>query len=133
MRNADVIIILVAPENVNNIGAVARALKNMGFSELRLVRPPKNWRIQGKKMAMFAVDVLKRGKVFPSLEKAVDDLNFVVGTTRRNGTGRGIFLPFQETVTKIRENSKRLRAGIVFGCESKGLANKDKIPPKHHR
>lgn len=125
MKHANLVVVLVAPENVDNIGAVARALKNTGFSELRLVRPPKHWRTKGRKMAMSAADVLRRGKEFVSLEKAVYDLNFVVGTTRRQGTGRGFFLPFRETLEKVRKSSARLKTGIVFGCESKGLANKD--------
>lgn len=125
MDNTNIAIILVAPENVDNIGAVARAVKNTGFSDLRLVRPPRNWRVKGKKMAMSAADVLKRGEVFPSLEKAVNDRNLVIGTTRRNGAGRGFFSPFREVIAKIRKSAGRLKVGIVFGCESKGLANRD--------
>ncbi len=125
MENKNIAIILVAPENVDNIGAVARALKNTGFSDLRLVRPPLNWRVKGKKLAMSAVDVLKNGKVFPSLEKAVHDRNLVIGTTRRNGTWRGFFSPFREMISKVRRSAGVLKVGIVFGCESKGLANDD--------
>ena len=125
MKNKNVAVILVFPENADNIGAVARALKNTGFSELRLVRPPRNWRVKGKKLAMSATDVLKAGKEYVSLEKAVHDRSLVIGATRRHGAGRGSFLPFQEAITKVRKSSDRLRVGIVFGCESKGLANKD--------
>ena len=74
---------------------------------------------------MSAADVLKRGRVFQSLEKAVEDRKLVIGTTRRNGAGRGSFLPFQKAILKVRESSGRLKVAIVFGCESKGLANKD--------
>ncbi|MBU9888263.1 MAG: RNA methyltransferase [Candidatus Omnitrophica bacterium] len=125
MKKTNVAIILVGPENPDNIGAVARALKNTGFSDLRLVRPPRPWRLKGRKMAMAARDVLDRAKVCGTLEAAVRDRNFVLGTTRRAGAGRGSFLPFREAVARARSVSEKGKVGFVFGCESKGLANKD--------
>ncbi|HNX68387.1 MAG TPA: RNA methyltransferase [Candidatus Omnitrophota bacterium] len=125
MKPEHISVILVRPENIDNIGAVARAVKNMGFSDLRLVRPPTNWRTQGKKMAMSAGDILQKARVFGSLEETVRDLNLVVGTSRRRGSHRGNFCAFSKTVEKIRRNSKVKKTGLVFGCESKGLANED--------
>ena len=60
MKTENIAILLVSPENPDNIGAVARAVKNMGFSDLRLVRPPRQWRTKAKKMAMSADDILNR-------------------------------------------------------------------------
>ncbi len=125
MNPARIAAILVAPENVDNIGAAARAVKNMGFSDLRLVRPPQNWKTKGKKMAMSAVDVLKKARPFESLAAATRDLTLVIGTTRRSGAGRGLFVSFPEAISMIREKSGSGKIGIVFGCESKGLANRD--------
>lgn len=125
MKSTNIAVILVGPENPDNLGAVARALKNTGFQDLRLVRPPRNWRRQGKKMAMSAADVLKSGETFPSLAAATEDRNLVIGATRRGGAGRGFFSSFRKTITKIRKTSAQRKIGIVFGCESKGLANKD--------
>lgn len=123
MNANHIAILLVAPENPDNIGAVARALKNMGFSDLRLIKPPKGWRTKSKKMAMSAADILKKSQVFDSLAKAVQDLSFVLGTTRRSRGGRGAFLPFPKVISDVRIQSKNEKIGIVFGCESKGLAN----------
>lgn len=125
MKNGNVAVLLVRPENTDNIGATARAVKNMGFSELRLVKPPSSWRSKGKKMAMAAGDILTAAREFPALDKAIQDLSFVVGTTRRRGKGRGCFYSFPDTVSRIREKSERFKIGIVFGCESKGLSNRD--------
>ncbi|HOW58683.1 MAG TPA: RNA methyltransferase [Candidatus Omnitrophota bacterium] len=125
MKPEHIAIILVASENADNIGAVARAIKNMGFCDFRLVRPPRAWRSKGKKMAMSAADILKHAKVFSSTRDAIRDLNFIVGATRRRGSGRGSFLSFQEAIARIIRESRRHRVGIVFGCESKGLANQD--------
>jgi TrmH family RNA methyltransferase len=125
MKKENIAVILVSPENPDNIGAAARAVKNMGFTDLRLVAPPGNWRAKAKKMAVSAEDILKKGKEHASLQDAVRDLALVVGTTRRLGGHRGTFLSFDQAVAKIRGSSRRQKAGIVFGRESKGLANED--------
>ena len=120
MTNA-VSIILVEPENPDNIGAVARAMKNMALSDLRLVKPPRHWRRLGKKMAMSGCDVLQKAREFKILKQAVSDFRLVIGTTRRKGPKRGRFLDFDETVGKI--ISAGSRTALVFGKESKGLDN----------
>ena len=125
MKTEHIAIILVSPENPDNIGAAARAVKNMGFSDLRLVEPPRQWRTKAKKMAMSAGDILKKTLEFQSLSKAIRDLEFVIGTTRRAGGHRGTFLSFDKAVSKIRGSSRHQKIGIVFGRESKGLANED--------
>ena len=125
MTKDNVAVILVSPENPDNIGAVARAVKNMGFSDLRLVEPPRAWRAKAQKMAVSAEDILKQGKTYASLRDAIQDLGLVIGTTRRLGGHRGTFLPFDKAVLKVRGNSHRQKIGIVFGRESKGLANED--------
>ncbi len=125
MKKENIAIILVSPENPDNIGAVARAIKNMGFEDLRLVEPPRSWRTKAKKMAVSAEDILKKEKTCASLQDAIQDLGLVIGTTRRLGGHRGTFLPFEQTIAKIRGGSYRQKIGIVFGRESKGLANED--------
>ena len=125
MKKEQVAIILVFPENPDNIGAAARAIKNMGFVDFRLVKPPRSWRTKAKKMAVAAEDILKKGKEYDSLQDAIQDLGLVIGTTRRVGGHRGVFLPFDKAVSKVRGGSRHQKIGIVFGRESKGLANED--------
>ncbi len=131
MKRENIAIILVSPENPDNIGAVARAVKNMGFSDLRLVAPPRGWRAQSKKMAMSADDILKKAREFSSLQETIRDLGLVIGTTRRSGGRRGAFLSFNGTISKVRGNSFRQKIGIVFGRESKGLANEESTHCDH--
>ena len=125
MKKEKIAIILVSPENPDNIGAVARAVKNMGFVDLRLVAPPRAWRTKAKKMAVSAEDILKKGEEYSSLQDAIQDLGLVIGTTRRVGGHRGTFLPFNKAIAKIRGSSRHQKIGVVFGRESKGLANED--------
>jgi TrmH family RNA methyltransferase len=123
MKKENIAILLVSPENPDNIGAAARAIKNMGFSDLRVVAPPAKWRMRSKKMAVSADDVLEQAGEFSSLQEATQDLGLVIGTTRRGGGHRGVFLPFDQAVLKVRGSASRQKTGIVFGRESKGLAN----------
>src|SRR3989338_1856915 len=116
-----VAIVLANPENPDNVGAVARAMKNTGFSDLRLVTPPRTWKKKARKMAMSARDILDRAVVFSSLAKATQDRQMVIGTTRRQGPKRGLLVPFGRIPKLV---SKKTSA-IVFGRESKGLSNAD--------
>src|ERR1700721_2228539 len=77
--------VLYRPQSAGNIGAVARALKNMGFDDLRLVgRGPLNDR-EAVKMAVHADDLLANATVYPSLADALADCSLAVGTTSRRG------------------------------------------------
>lgn len=115
--------ILVEPENPENIGAVARAIKNMGFNDLRLVKPPKNWFERGKKMAPHAEDILSKATIFEALSEAVADIQWVFGSTRRMGPKRGTALTFPKAAREMREAMKKHKIAVVFGKESKGLDN----------
>lgn len=121
---SNISIILVEPENPDNIGAVSRAMKNMGLSSLRLVLPPKDWKQKGAKMAVAAADLLQSAEVFETLEEATADMHRVVATTRRGGPKRGIFHPFAAAVKKISEVSRKHKVALLFGKESKGLDNR---------
>jgi len=116
-------LLLVEPENPDNIGAVCRAMKNMGLKDLRLVKPVQGWRAKGEKMAMGGKNILKGAKTFRSVQAAVKDAHLVVGTTRRGGPKRGMFVPFAEAMGKIKKLSKNQKSILMFGRESKGLDN----------
>ncbi|MBI3312885.1 MAG: TrmJ/YjtD family RNA methyltransferase [Candidatus Omnitrophica bacterium] len=122
--NSSIAIILVETETPDNIGAAARAMKNMGLSDLRLVRPPAHWKRKGRKMAMSARDVLQNARTFKTLPEAVRDRHFVIAASRRQGRRRGRLLGFEDalqTIEQIIRSGKK--AAIVFGKESKGLSN----------
>ena len=76
--------ILVRPQMGENIGSVARAIKNFNIKYLRIVNPRCNWPNQ-KALAtsVGAKDVLKSVKIYDSVEKAIEDLNIVFASSSR--------------------------------------------------
>lgn len=121
--SANIRFILVEPENPDNIGAVARAMKNMGFMDLRLINPPNNWRSKSKKMAMHATDVLHDAKVTTTVAEALEDVHLAIATSRRTGPRRGSFVDFHSAVKQAKEVVAVQRIAFVFGKESMGLDN----------
>ena len=83
MDSADIRIVLVEPSHPGNIGAVARAMKNMGLGTLVLVRPREFPHPEATARASGADDVLARARVVASLEAALADCGFVAATTSR--------------------------------------------------
>ncbi|GBE01474.1 putative tRNA/rRNA methyltransferase [bacterium BMS3Bbin06] len=118
--------VLVNPSEPGNIGASARAVKNMGFNNLILVNPPENF-IEGRDfwLACHATDLLEEAGVFKSLDDAISDKALVVGTSRRTGKKRGLLLPLEEAIKEIRKRATKNRVAILFGREDRGLTNEE--------
>lgn len=125
MGLGNISIILVEPMGAGNIGSVARAMKNTGFSDLVLINPVEYLTEEAFSMACGAKDLLYRARVFQDLDEALKDYQFIVGTTRRKGRGRYPIYPFPETVRKILDFSEENRVAILFGREDKGLKNEE--------
>ncbi len=120
-RRADCVVVLVRPETPENIGLAARAMKNTGFSELRLAGPgelgPAAFRT-----AVHAGDILSSSARFPDLAAAVSDLNVVFASTARRRQNFSV-LEFDEAVTKLLTVRPPARIGLVFGNERTGLTS----------
>ena len=84
MSLKNVYFILVRPQIGENIGSVARALKNFNLSKLRIVNPRCNWPNQ-KALAtsVGAKDILKSSKIYNSIDKSVGDLDIIFASTSR--------------------------------------------------
>lgn len=118
-------IVLVGPKSSGNIGSVARAMKNMGLSDLRLVAPRRYRESAAKKMAVHASDLVERARRSDSLREAISDCAWVVGTTCRSGSYRGRALAPREAAAQVVDVSSAHRVALVFGPEDHGLANDD--------
>jgi tRNA/rRNA methyltransferase len=122
----EIVWILVGTKSPENLGASARALKTMGFSELRLVAPcdfaegPARW------MAVHSHDILDQAQVYPSLESAISDCDVCVGTTAKARHRRHTSLSPQELSQNLSGKAEQLsRVALVFGPENTGLTNTD--------
>ena len=118
-------VILSQPFTADNIGATARAMKNMGFTQLRLVSPRRNWKRRAYVLARSAANIIDQAQVFTNLNDAVADLNWTFGTTSRISERRGKFVKFDTFIQSAIRKSSKLKIGIVFGRESKGLNNEE--------
>lgn len=118
-------IVLVRPLYAGNIGAAARALKNMALERLVLVAPAAALDEEARRMAAGAGDLLERAEIYRSLEEAIVDSNYVIGTTARRGLLRGLALPPRDFARKIISLSERNEISILFGPEDRGLSNRE--------
>ncbi len=117
-------IVLVRPEHSANIGAVARAIANMGLSGLDLVSPG-DWRtVEAWRMAWRAEDTLEQARVFDSLDQALDGSVYTAGLTGRSG-GRVDPIAVRAMAEQIASLPSEAAVSLVFGPESKGLTEKD--------
>ncbi len=116
-------VVLVEPEYSSNVGAVCRAMKNFGHSEIYLVNPKCRMDINAYKGAKHAKEILENAKTVKKFENAAKGCDSVIGTTgiklRNKGTLRGI-IGLQEFATKL-NYYKNKKIDIVFGREGIGL------------
>jgi len=121
-------IILVRPQHPGNLGSVARAMANMGLSQLRLVGPlADRGDLEAIKMAMGGREVLEQSRVFQNLPEAIADLKLVVGTSRRRGGERDNFQTLREFAGDSENFPEGHPVGMVFGTEDKGLTKEELI------
>ncbi len=116
--------VLVEPREPGNIGASARAIKNMGFGRLCLVKPAA-MTDEAKWFARNALDVLEPAPVYQNLKEAISNKAIVAGTTRRKGKKRGIIYPVTQGVKKLRALAVDNKIAILFGREDRGLFNEE--------
>jgi TrmH family RNA methyltransferase len=118
-------IVLVGTTHPGNIGASARAMKNMGVTDLALANPRYFPHEEATARASGAADVLERATVVESLSEAIADCVYVVGTSAR---ARAIDWPSMEPracAAKLRAEAQRGPVAVVFGPEKSGLSNAD--------
>jgi len=117
--------VLVETSHPGNIGAVARAMKTMGFSQLVLVNPRYQDACTHDEAIAFASgaqDILAAAKVVTTIDEALDGCNFAAGLSAR-------LREFSPPVTMPRTLASRLaseaglNAALVFGSERYGLPN----------
>jgi tRNA/rRNA methyltransferase len=118
-------IILVRTKFYENLGSVARAMKNMGCHRLVLVDGASPLHRDAYKLASGAEEILERADEFSTLREAISDLGYVVGMTSREGKERNPLLTPKESMKKLIPVSMENSIGLVFGSEKEGLTNEE--------
>jgi tRNA/rRNA methyltransferase len=118
-------VVLHQTQSPDNLGAVARVMANFGLSSLTLSEPVTQDFEAARKMAVHSHVVLERMQVVGSLEEALSDVVYAVGTTSREALrGRQAIEP-EEAVRRLAEHAQRGRVALVFGGERRGLSDEE--------
>lgn len=117
-------IVLVRPQQEGNIGAVARAMANMGLTELRLVEPAPELGDTAFAFAMHAHSILRGAGRYPSLEAALADRDYVVATAslRDRLWPHPVVAP-RALPEHLASQAPGARVALVFGAEVSGLTS----------
>lgn len=127
--NLQLVFVLVGTTHSGNIGAAARAIKNMGYAELRLVDCCPHLTKDALARASGADAVLHEATRFGTLDEAVADCQSVIGTSARD---RHLAVPVmacrdvaEQIVLASQQSDQPARTAMVFGRERSGLSNEE--------
>lgn len=119
-------IVLVAPARAENIGAAARAMKTMGFTDLRIVDSTAHLEPATRWVAHGSGDIIDNITTYNTLADALHDISFTVATTARSRAKFHYYATPAELVPLLAEKSAWLtKAALVFGREDSGLTNEE--------
>lgn len=118
-------IVLVEPLYGGNVGSVCRAMANNGLRHLILVNPPHLDQDEARRMACHAKPVLEGSRYCATLDEALSDCVFSVGTSAREGLYRQHARPPREWAPTLLEQAACGPVALVFGREDKGLSNEE--------
>ncbi|MGD8374890.1 MAG: RNA methyltransferase, partial [Acidobacteriota bacterium] len=114
--------VLVDPQSAGNVGAAARALRNMGLSRLTVVGEVELGGLEARRMAMSAAPLLEATVRAGSLETALAGSSLTVATTRRAGKNRGPMVDIREAAGRgMQAALAGNQVAFVFGREDAGL------------
>ncbi len=113
--------ILVRPQIGENIGSVARAIKNFSIKNLRIVNPRCTWpNDKALATSVGAKDILKKAEIYDSVEKSISDLDLIFASSSRIRKVNKKIISVLDLKKKIKKHKK---IGILFGSEASGLSN----------
>ena len=121
-----VVFVLSRPKDPRNVGAAARAIKTMGFSQLHIVGECDFKHEKALTLAHGAHDILESASHFSDLASATQGIDLLVGTTIRH---RRLPIPYinsHDLPAALAEKAGFVgTVAVVFGCETTGLSNQE--------
>jgi tRNA/rRNA methyltransferase len=124
MALENISIILNETQLPENIGFTARAMANMGITQLVLVKPKNSDFSRMRRTATgMSVGILERMEVYDDLRTALKPFQYIVGTTARLGNHRPATADPRLLASELIPISKNNKVGILFGPEDRGLSN----------
>ena len=121
------VFVLVRPHYPENVGAAARAMKTMGFTNLLLVKPGKlaePSHVMAIKMAVKSLDVLQSTPPVPDVTTALEGVTYTYATTARRGVS-GVLTARMAARDAVERTARGERIAFLFGNEKTGLGEED--------
>src|SRR3989337_1333119 len=123
MVPANIRIVLVRPTHPGNVGATARAMKNMALRSLYLIEPEKFPSPEATDRAVGADDVLQGAVICASLDEALKDCHLVIGTSARMRRIEWPTLDPESCARRLVDGARQGPVALLFGPERTGLLN----------
>jgi tRNA (cytidine32/uridine32-2'-O)-methyltransferase len=125
-------IIMVNTFHPGNIGAAARALKNMGLSQLWLVDPIEYPHAEAQSRAAGAKDLLDNAVVVKTVEEAIADCQLVIGTSARQRSFDQPLMDAEAAAAMMVDEARSGQIAVLFGRETMGLTNEEMLLCNRH-
>jgi tRNA/rRNA methyltransferase len=121
----NVAIILSGTKHPGNIGSVARAMHNMGLTDLRLANPRCQINEESERLACSGIEILQKTKRFRSTQTALNGIHILAGTTGKSGGNRAQCHTPRQLVPTLLSYAASQKIGVLFGPEDTGLVDED--------
>lgn len=120
------VFILVEPAVPENIGAAARAIKVMGFTDLWLVNPANHLANEAKWLAHASHEILENARVFNSLQDAANEVDYLIATSAKKRSSNQDYITGDAIIEHLQNKRSLINTiGIVFGREESGLTKEE--------
>jgi TrmH family RNA methyltransferase len=139
MPASDPAVVLVRPRVPGNLGSVARAVKNFGVADVRMIEPACHPDEESEMLASGADDILQAMRRYSTLLEAVAEFDAVVATSSLRGRAEQRWLTLRELPPFLASLPPEARVAYVFGPERSGLTEEERSRasatltlPTHH-
>jgi TrmH family RNA methyltransferase len=126
MSSREIGVVLVRTRQSGNLGSAARAAKNFGVHDLRIVEPAAAADEEAVRLASGADDLLAAARRFDGLEESLSDFDVVVATSSLRGREEQRYLELADLPSFLSEIGGEARVGFVFGPERSGLTEEER-------